>query len=551
MGSSTYDDAMQREFAEKIRVLGNKLLSLPSAIDEQLALLGKAEIILLQICQDPLDYMRLALVPLMKAFVSNKLLRHTDENVQVAVASCFIELTRISAPKFTCNEVYMKEFLKLSVAALKHLSSMSGTNYLRALNILETLATVRTCLVLLDMECGELIVEMFQLFFNTIRPNHPTQIFKYMEMTMTLVIQESDEIPSELLKPLLDSIKMDTKNISKMSWDLGNTVFKNCSAKLQPFLIEMVKSLNLDVNDYAEIVASICEDASSMKNMVPKEASSTVTISKLNGLAIADPEDCIPHVKNGDGNTLVGESSLETSKACRHKSPMARYGVANEVVNAMEILPSEGEARSVQRRIRKPSLHKPEEGYELPWRMRDKDPCGSVKKGNIRKKKGRMINQTNNLDSSIDLGKSSRSSELSNGEDLVNSRIQVWWPRDKMYYSGTIVSFDSLKKKHKVLYDDGETEILNMDKEIWEPFDDQQDFSKQEADPPASAEEHVEAKKSTAKGKPGPFKKPKTSSSSKRLKGERGLKSPVAYVEDEHHEEMQPTLGDSSGITKE
>ncbi|XP_073147555.1 sister chromatid cohesion protein PDS5 homolog C-like [Henckelia pumila] len=546
MGSSTYDDAVQKQFAEDIRVLGNKLLALPSAIDEQLALLMKAEIILLQIWQDPQEYMRLALLPLLKALVSNKLLRHTDENVQVAVASCFIEFTRITAPKFACCEFYMKEFFKLCVNALKHLPSGSGTKYLRALNILETLATVRSCLILLDMECHELIVEMFQLFFNTIRPNHPTDIFKYMETTMTLVIQESDEISSELLKPLLDSVKMDNKNISQISWDLGNTVFKNCSTKLQPFLREMVKSLNLDVTDYAEIVASICKDPSSTENMVAKEVSSTVMISKLNGLAKADPEDCTPHVKNRDGKILDGESSLGTSKVRRHKSHMAKSVVANEVVNDMEILQSEAEATSVRKRVRKPSLHKPEEGYELPWRTRDKDPCHSVKEGSIRKKKGRMTNQTNNLDSSIDLGKRSRSSGLTNGENLVNSRVLVWWPRDKMYYSGTIISFDSLKKKHEVLYDDGDTEILNMDKEVWE-----QDCSEEEIDPPASVEEHVEAKKSkTAKGKPGLFKKPKKSLS-KSLKGEKGIKARVAHVEDGQHDDIQPTLGNSSGITKE
>lgn len=37
MGSSTYDDAVQKEFAEEIRILGTKLLALPSAIDKQLA----------------------------------------------------------------------------------------------------------------------------------------------------------------------------------------------------------------------------------------------------------------------------------------------------------------------------------------------------------------------------------------------------------------------------------------------------------------------------------------------------------------------------------
>ncbi|KZV22613.1 serine--tRNA ligase, mitochondrial [Dorcoceras hygrometricum] len=186
---------------------------------------------------------------------------------------------------------------------------------------------------------------------------------------------------------------------------------------------------------------------------VAREVSSTVTISKE-----ADPEGCTPHLKNGDENILGVESSQEIL-----------LDVANELVNAVEILESEGEARSVRRRVRKPSLHKPEEGYEL-----SRSPCGSVKEGNIRKKKGKMISQPNNLDTSIDLGKRSRSSGLSHGQDLVNLRIQVWWPRDKSYYSGTIVSFDSSKKKHKVLYDDGETEILNMDKEIWEALESQQ-----------------------------------------------------------------------------
>ena len=53
--------------------------------------------------------------------------------------------------------------------ALEKLSLASGHCYTKAVSILGTFATVRSCLVMLDLECDELIVEMFQLFLNATR----------------------------------------------------------------------------------------------------------------------------------------------------------------------------------------------------------------------------------------------------------------------------------------------------------------------------------------------------------------------------------------------
>lgn len=51
----------------------------------------------------------------------------------------------------------------------KQLSCVSGRNYSRALQIVETMAKVRSCLMLLDVDTDGLVVEMFQLFLNNIR----------------------------------------------------------------------------------------------------------------------------------------------------------------------------------------------------------------------------------------------------------------------------------------------------------------------------------------------------------------------------------------------
>ncbi|KZV46227.1 muscle M-line assembly protein unc-89 [Dorcoceras hygrometricum] len=63
-------------------------------------------------------------------------------------------------------------------------------------------------------------------------------------------------------------------------------------------------------------------------------------------------------------------------------------------------------------------------------------------------------------------------SNKNNDENLVGRKVKVWWPLDEMFYEGKVTSFDHSKKTHRVDYDDGETEILDLTKEHWEVIDD-------------------------------------------------------------------------------
>jgi len=56
-------------------------------------------------------------------------------------------------------------------------------------------------------------------------------------------------------------------------------------------------------------------------------------------------------------------------------------------------------------------------------------------------------------------------------ENLTGYRIKVWWPLDMQFYEGIVESYDLIQKKHRVLYDDGEVEILRLQKERWELID--------------------------------------------------------------------------------
>lgn len=53
-----------------------------------------------------------------------------------------------------------------------------------------------------------------------------------------------------------------------ISWELGKKVFENCATKLQCYLRGAVKAMNLEFDDFAEIVACICHDTFHGNNMV-------------------------------------------------------------------------------------------------------------------------------------------------------------------------------------------------------------------------------------------------------------------------------------------
>lgn len=46
------------------------------------------------------------------------------------------------------------------------------------------------------------------------------------------------------------------------------------------------------------------------------------------------------------------------------------------------------------------------------------------------------------------------------------------------FYEGLVKSYDPKKKKHVILYDDNETEVLFLDKERWELIPDDGELSK-------------------------------------------------------------------------
>ncbi|URE11977.1 hypothetical protein MUK42_22001 [Musa troglodytarum] len=250
----------EKELQDRLREVGSRLAYPPSAVDELLPLLDQTESLLSRVDQSPTQSMSNALRPLMKALMDKGLLGHLDMDVKVAVASCFSEITRITAPEAPYDDDLMKEIFQSIVQAFENLDDMSSRSFSKRVSVLETVAKVRLCVVMLDLECDTLILEMFRHFLKAIRPYHSEKIFSSMETIMTLVLEESEDISSELILCLLDSVKTDNQNILPVVRRLGEKVISNCSGKLKPYLLEFSQSVGTPLNRYSKVVASICQE---------------------------------------------------------------------------------------------------------------------------------------------------------------------------------------------------------------------------------------------------------------------------------------------------
>ncbi|XP_023875273.1 sister chromatid cohesion protein PDS5 homolog D [Quercus suber] len=123
-------------------------------------------------------------------------------DVKVFVLSCIIEIIWITAPDAPYKDEQMKEIFQLILAAFENMSHVSTRSYKKVVSILDTIEKVKLCLMMLDLECDALVVEMFQSFLKIIRSNHPPFVLLAIETIMNPVIDESEDISLDRLSSL-------------------------------------------------------------------------------------------------------------------------------------------------------------------------------------------------------------------------------------------------------------------------------------------------------------------------------------------------------------
>ncbi|GBG74693.1 hypothetical protein CBR_g19098 [Chara braunii] len=203
------------------------------------------------------------------ALAQRQLLHHRDKEVRLFVASCLSDILRVSAPEAPYEDTVLKDIFSLMVSIFHGLDDLQSPLFSRRVSILESMATVRICVVMLDLDCDDLILELFTSFFDTISPEHPRTVAKSMVGVMTILLEDRDEIPQQLLDSILCSLLKRKREESPAAYSLAQQLLQSCADVLQPYVQRFLLSVIVDgrggeselVEHYHELIYEIYQVA--------------------------------------------------------------------------------------------------------------------------------------------------------------------------------------------------------------------------------------------------------------------------------------------------
>lgn len=303
---------VQAETELRLRDVGQRLDTLPADVDELLRLLEEAESWLSRVEQSPPMDMYNTLRPTMASLITKELLEHPDPNVKVAVTSCLTEVTRITAPEAPYDDDVMKDVFKRIVDTFAELDNMSSPSFGRRVSILDSVARVRCCVLMLDLDLDHLILEMFRHFFKTTTARQSEQVTHCMEIIMMFVIQESDDVHAELASCLLQNLTKEAQETLPASFGLAERVLGLCKDKLKPVLHELLKGTPLD--DYSNVVTLLFQDASGAgENNVDASGKHMAAEGKLSEKSVSDESPQETSKLEKDVNCLGQDGSTSST----------------------------------------------------------------------------------------------------------------------------------------------------------------------------------------------------------------------------------------------
>ncbi|CAN8234143.1 unnamed protein product [Cochlearia groenlandica] len=178
------------------------------------------------------------LTPLKKSILKHDLLKNRDNDVSLLVTVCVSEMFRILAPEPPFEDKHLRDIFSLFLAEFSELSDTASPYFSKRAKILETVTRCKCYLVMLDVECQDLIHEMFYIFFTVQRKANTQQtqqsLFNDILTIMTDILKE--EASSSLVDIILENLVKEGKDTTSDANNLASSLIESCSDTLEPLI---------------------------------------------------------------------------------------------------------------------------------------------------------------------------------------------------------------------------------------------------------------------------------------------------------------------------
>ncbi|KAK3012419.1 hypothetical protein RJ639_010650 [Escallonia herrerae] len=228
--------------AKLVLDIGNQLAARKTCPNKDfiIKLLKQASSSLLELKQT--SSLKPAIKPLSDSLIKHGLLLQKDKDVRLLVAICFCEIIRILAPDPGFSDEVVRDIFKLFLSIFEELADTQSPYFLRRVKLLETVAKLEFCVLMLDLDTDteDLVLDMFNTFFNVVREDCPPSLVSAMSWIIALIFKA--EVSEPHFKVILQNLLKEDKDTSPVSFQLAVSVIQSCREELEPFVCQFLRS---------------------------------------------------------------------------------------------------------------------------------------------------------------------------------------------------------------------------------------------------------------------------------------------------------------------
>ncbi|KAL1294310.1 hypothetical protein AAHE18_19G133200 [Arachis hypogaea] len=303
-----------------------------------------------------------ALKPLVDSLCCG-LLRHPDKDVRLLVAICVTEIFRVKAPEPPFEDKYLREVFKLIVNSFADLADIASPYFSKRVKLLDTVAQLRCCVIMLEIDCVDLVLEMFNIFFSVVSDDSHDSLIYSMSSIMLNLLNESEEASQQLLEVILRNLIKGKKDATSAAYQLAASVIKSCAEEdalnslVCRYLISCIHARDAMVSElkesYHEIIFKVFQCAPQMlvavipsliEELLADQVDVRIKSVNLVGKLFAFSEELVAQKYHdlfveflerfSDKSVDVRISALQCSKAIYVAKP---YGTeSDEIISAVE-----------------------------------------------------------------------------------------------------------------------------------------------------------------------------------------------------------------------
>lgn len=199
------------------------------------------------------DQKKYPLTDVSAALVSPALFHHKSKEVRLYVACCLADVLRVYAPNPPYSVPQLKSIFDLFFDQLKGIANAASPSFPSYLYLLENFSLVNTPLILVELESDDMLVKMFNFFFDLTQKDLAPRITSYLQTILHACLNECENISLRLLFTILIHIVPPLKHENPAGYQLAINLIRRCDQVLDRPIAGYIRDVVIEKREPEEV----------------------------------------------------------------------------------------------------------------------------------------------------------------------------------------------------------------------------------------------------------------------------------------------------------